>query len=185
MVIGFAKERFTKNLRSDRRSQQKPYLTTVIDEAAQAEFVARQILKSREAGVPLKDQAVLFRSSHHAAPLELELPAATSRLSNTVASTFGSGGRQGRGECPALVREPEGSRGGVQTPATAAWDRASHRRQGAGQGRSWSARSLMCSTGLTCRKQAAEDWPAFTSLIGRLRKAEKLASRIGAVAHLV
>jgi DNA helicase-2/ATP-dependent DNA helicase PcrA len=72
-VIRFAKERYTKNLRSDRRSKQKPFLTTVADEAAQARFVAQQILDSREAGVPLKSQAVLFRASHHSAQLEIEL----------------------------------------------------------------------------------------------------------------
>jgi DNA helicase-2/ATP-dependent DNA helicase PcrA len=33
-VIRFAKERYTKNLRSDRRSKQKPFLTIVSDEAA-------------------------------------------------------------------------------------------------------------------------------------------------------
>src|SRR5262249_55447032 len=36
-------------------------------------FVAQQILDSREAGVPLKSQAVLFRASHHSAQLEIEL----------------------------------------------------------------------------------------------------------------
>jgi DNA helicase II / ATP-dependent DNA helicase PcrA len=72
-VIRFAKERYTKNLRSDRRSKQKPFLTIVSDETAQAKFVADQILESREAGVPLKAQAVLFRASHHSAQLEIEL----------------------------------------------------------------------------------------------------------------
>src|SRR5262244_1306384 len=72
-VIRFAKERYTNNLRSDRRSKQKPFLTVVADEAAQARFVAQQILDSREAGVPLKVQAVLFRASHHSAQLEIEL----------------------------------------------------------------------------------------------------------------
>jgi DNA helicase II / ATP-dependent DNA helicase PcrA len=45
----------------------------VADEAAQARYVARRILKAREAGVPLKQQAVLFRASHHSAQLEIEL----------------------------------------------------------------------------------------------------------------
>jgi DNA helicase-2/ATP-dependent DNA helicase PcrA len=72
-VMEFAKRRFTKNLFSERRSQQKPYLTTVADEAAQARYVAQRILKAREAGVPLKQQAVLFRASHHSAQLEIEL----------------------------------------------------------------------------------------------------------------
>jgi len=72
-VIRFAKERYTKNLRSDRRSKQKPFLTTVADEASQARFVAQQILDSREAGVLLKNQAVLFRAPHHSAQPEIEL----------------------------------------------------------------------------------------------------------------
>jgi DNA helicase II / ATP-dependent DNA helicase PcrA len=72
-VIGLAKRRFTKNLRSDRQSGPKPLLTTVPDEFAQAEYVARQILRSREEGVPLKSQAVLFRASSHSAQLEVEL----------------------------------------------------------------------------------------------------------------
>src|SRR5215471_15572380 len=72
-VIGFAKERFTKNLRSDRKSKQQPFLTTVMDETAQARYVAQQILNAREAGVPLKSQAVLFRASNHSAQLEIEL----------------------------------------------------------------------------------------------------------------
>jgi DNA helicase-2/ATP-dependent DNA helicase PcrA len=73
LVIGLAKERFTKNLFSERRSQQKPYLTSVADEAVQARYVVKRILKAREAGVPLKEQAVLFRASHHSAQLEIEL----------------------------------------------------------------------------------------------------------------
>lgn len=72
-VMKFAKERFTKNLWSARKSKQKPYLTTVADEAVQASYVARQILRAREAGVSLKQQAVLFRSSNHSILLELEL----------------------------------------------------------------------------------------------------------------
>src|SRR5262249_58664751 len=39
-VIKFATERYTKNLRSDRRSEQKPFLTTVAGEAAPAPVVA-------------------------------------------------------------------------------------------------------------------------------------------------
>jgi DNA helicase-2/ATP-dependent DNA helicase PcrA len=71
--MSFAKERFTKNLFSDRQSKQKPALTTVVDETAQARYVADQILRAREEGIPLKSQAVLFRASHHSAQLEIEL----------------------------------------------------------------------------------------------------------------
>lgn len=72
-VIGLAKERFTKNLFSERRSAQKPFMTTVRDGTAQARHVADRILKAHEAGVPLKSQAVLFRASHHSGQLEIEL----------------------------------------------------------------------------------------------------------------
>jgi DNA helicase II / ATP-dependent DNA helicase PcrA len=72
-VIGLAKERYRKNLFSKRPSEQKPCLTMVADERAQARYVAQQIVDSREAGVPLKAQAVLFRVSSHSAELEVEL----------------------------------------------------------------------------------------------------------------
>ncbi|MGE0457519.1 MAG: ATP-dependent helicase [Bauldia sp.] len=72
-VIGLASERFTKNLWSERRSSERPRLVTVRDEAEQARFVADTLLENREAGMALKSQAVLFRASHHSAPLELEL----------------------------------------------------------------------------------------------------------------
>jgi DNA helicase-2/ATP-dependent DNA helicase PcrA len=65
--------RFTKNLFSDRHSFEKPFLVTAEDETLQAEYVATKVLEHREAGINLRDQAVLFRSSHHSAPLEIEL----------------------------------------------------------------------------------------------------------------
>jgi DNA helicase-2/ATP-dependent DNA helicase PcrA len=72
-VIGLAKERFTKNLWSDRESTDRPRLITVRDEADQAKFVALEILRNRETGMSLKDQAVLVRAAHHGAALEVEL----------------------------------------------------------------------------------------------------------------
>jgi DNA helicase-2/ATP-dependent DNA helicase PcrA len=72
-VMDLAAERFTKNLWTERRSQQKPWLVIVRDEADQARYVADQVLEQREAGVALTSQAVLFRSSNHSAQLELEL----------------------------------------------------------------------------------------------------------------
>ncbi len=72
-VIGLAHERFTKNLRSDRATGEKPCLVTVQDDAAQAECIVTAILENREAGTALKQQAVLFRTSHHSALLEIEL----------------------------------------------------------------------------------------------------------------
>jgi DNA helicase-2/ATP-dependent DNA helicase PcrA len=45
----------------------------VRDESDQARYVVARILQNREAGIPLKQQAVLFRTSHHSDTLELEL----------------------------------------------------------------------------------------------------------------
>src|SRR5258707_4818955 len=53
-VIALAKERFTKDLWSDRHSAEKPALVSVRDDAAQAEFVAARVLANREDGVPLQ-----------------------------------------------------------------------------------------------------------------------------------
>jgi DNA helicase-2/ATP-dependent DNA helicase PcrA len=72
-VIGFAAERFTKNLWSDRTSGDLPQMVTVSDEMSQAHYVADRILENRESGLPLKSQAVLFRTSSHSGPLEIEL----------------------------------------------------------------------------------------------------------------
>ncbi len=72
-VIALARERFTKDLWTDRSSQQKPRLVTVADDIAQVTAVVDRILANREAGCPLKSQAVLFRTSSHSSMLEIEL----------------------------------------------------------------------------------------------------------------
>lgn len=72
-VIDLARERFTKNLWTERQSAERPKLVTVKDEADQAAFIVEQVLANRETGVTLKQQAVLFRSSNHSGPLEVEL----------------------------------------------------------------------------------------------------------------
>jgi len=72
-VIGLARERFAKNLWTDRPSPQRPALVTVSDDAGQARWIADQVLANREAGATLKSQAVLFRTSSHSAAVELEL----------------------------------------------------------------------------------------------------------------
>jgi DNA helicase II / ATP-dependent DNA helicase PcrA len=72
-VIGGAKERFTKNLWTERAIGARPRLVTLRDEAEQARYVATRVLENRETGLALKSQAVLFRTSHHSAQLEVEL----------------------------------------------------------------------------------------------------------------
>jgi len=72
-VIGLAKERFTKNLWSQRKEGERPSLVVCQDEDDQADHVIRRILEYRESGVALRRQAVLFRASHHSMVLEAEL----------------------------------------------------------------------------------------------------------------
>jgi DNA helicase-2/ATP-dependent DNA helicase PcrA len=72
-VIDLARERFTKNLWTERTPGAKPQLVTVRDEADQARCIVERILENRESGTPLKQQAVLFRTSSHSGPLEVEL----------------------------------------------------------------------------------------------------------------
>ncbi|WP_046117450.1 ATP-dependent helicase [Ensifer aridi] len=72
-VIDLARERFTKNLWTDRQSEQRPLLVTVKDETDQASYIVEQVLANREVGIRLKQQAVLFRSSNHSGTLEVEL----------------------------------------------------------------------------------------------------------------
>jgi DNA helicase-2/ATP-dependent DNA helicase PcrA len=72
-VIAAARERHAKNLFTDKASSQRAQLVLVPDEAQQARWVADEVLRLREGGATLKSQAVLFRTSHHSAGLELEL----------------------------------------------------------------------------------------------------------------
>ena len=72
-VIALAAQRYTKDLVTDRKGGERPHLTTVRDEYDQAQCVTEAILAHRENGIALRSQAVLFRTSHHSAQLELEL----------------------------------------------------------------------------------------------------------------
>jgi DNA helicase II / ATP-dependent DNA helicase PcrA len=72
-VIALASERFSKDLWSDRVSNERPTLISVRDEPEQARYVADKILENRESGIALKSLAVLFRASHHSSHLEIEL----------------------------------------------------------------------------------------------------------------
>ena len=64
---------YSKELRSTRPEGGRPALATCVDELAQSAFVCDSVLDQRERGVPLHDQAVLFRTGHHSDGLELEL----------------------------------------------------------------------------------------------------------------
>jgi DNA helicase-2/ATP-dependent DNA helicase PcrA len=72
-LIAESERQYKKNLFSKKGGGGKPAYVTVEDGDAEAEFVVEAILANREEGMQLKDQAVLFRGSHHSDRLELEL----------------------------------------------------------------------------------------------------------------
>jgi DNA helicase-2/ATP-dependent DNA helicase PcrA len=72
-VIERSAQRYDKQLRSSRPSAEKPTLAIVEDEEGEVDYVIEKVLAYREAGLLLRDQAVLMRAAHHADLLELEL----------------------------------------------------------------------------------------------------------------
>ncbi|HSU66483.1 MAG TPA: ATP-dependent helicase [Tepidisphaeraceae bacterium] len=72
-VIAMCPHRYNKDLFSQRASNQKPTLVTLVDEDQQSDYVIRKCLEHLEAGIPLRKQAVLFRAAHHSDALEVEL----------------------------------------------------------------------------------------------------------------
>ena len=72
-LMAEAPRQHRKHLLSTRGLGSRPQYVTLHDLAAQAEYVCGQVLQRREAGVPLRRQAVLFRSASASDVLEVEL----------------------------------------------------------------------------------------------------------------
>ncbi|MBS0364561.1 MAG: ATP-dependent helicase [Proteobacteria bacterium] len=72
-LMGEAPRQHRKYLLAARGSGGRPRAVTVDELQTQAEFVCNEVLRKREASVPLKRQAVLFRSGSHSDILEVEL----------------------------------------------------------------------------------------------------------------
>jgi DNA helicase-2/ATP-dependent DNA helicase PcrA len=72
-LIAESERQYKKNLFSAKKGGARPGYITVEDWDAESEFVVETILENREQGMRLRDQAVLFRGSHHSDRLELEL----------------------------------------------------------------------------------------------------------------
>lgn len=72
-LIAEASERFEKDLWSARSEGQPPKLVECFSDYEQADFIIDKIKLHRRQGIPLKEQAVLFRASHHSAALETNL----------------------------------------------------------------------------------------------------------------
>jgi DNA helicase-2/ATP-dependent DNA helicase PcrA len=72
-LMADAPRQYRKHLLSIRGKGARPRIVTVDELQVQAEYVCTEILKRREANVPLRRQAVLFRGSSHSDILEVEL----------------------------------------------------------------------------------------------------------------
>src|SRR5580658_9520429 len=72
-VMAEAPRQHRKYLLSIRGEGTRPRAVTVDELQTQAEFVCTEVLKRRETGVPLRRQAVLFRSASHSDLLDVEL----------------------------------------------------------------------------------------------------------------
>ena len=72
-VAAQAERSHPKRLRSVRGEGGRPQLVFCGDEAEEASQVAERVLAEHERGVALREQAVLMRTGHHSALLELEL----------------------------------------------------------------------------------------------------------------
>ena len=72
-VISHAAKRHEKDLWTERTDGGVPALQACLDERDQADAICREVLAARERGIPLKEQAVLFRAAHHSDLLEIEL----------------------------------------------------------------------------------------------------------------
>ncbi len=72
-VIANAEQKFTKTLFTSLGGGIRPQLVVAPNEAAEARFIAQEIRKRHDEGVPFSDMAVLFRSGFHSYKLEIEL----------------------------------------------------------------------------------------------------------------
>jgi DNA helicase-2/ATP-dependent DNA helicase PcrA len=72
-LMADAPRQFRKHLLAARGTGQRPRLVTVDDLTTQADSICNEVLRRREAHVPLHRQAVLFRSGSHSDLLEIEL----------------------------------------------------------------------------------------------------------------
>jgi DNA helicase-2/ATP-dependent DNA helicase PcrA len=72
-IIERAKEKFAKNLFTQRKGGSTPLIVNADDEYCQSRFVVDQIKNLQQQGVALNEIAVLFRASFHSFDLEIEL----------------------------------------------------------------------------------------------------------------
>lgn len=72
-IISGAVEKYDKKLFSNKTGGELPNIIAASNENLQSKFIVEKILEIREEGIPLKEIAVLFRSSFFSFDLEIEL----------------------------------------------------------------------------------------------------------------
>ena len=72
-LLAESSQAYQKTLYSNKKGGCVPELVSVESDHEQALYIVEQILLAREAGAELREQAVLFRNSHHSDRLEVEL----------------------------------------------------------------------------------------------------------------
>jgi ATP-dependent DNA helicase UvrD/PcrA len=171
-VIDLARERFTKNLWTERTSSAKPRLVAVRDEADQARYIVERILEAREQGALLKQQAVLFRTSSHSGPLEIELTRRNIPFVKFGGLKFLDAAHVK--DVLALLRFIENPRDRV------AGFRVLHLLPGIGpasaqrilDGMAETPDPLAAISNLPCPPRAGDDWATFITTVGNLRYSE-------------
>jgi DNA helicase-2/ATP-dependent DNA helicase PcrA len=182
-VIASSRQRYAKELWSNRDGAQRPLLATCVDEAEQAEFVVRKILEQSEAGVPLREQAVLFRAGHNSITLEAALAQHNIPFVKYGGLKFTETGHVK--DLMAFLRLAENFRD------TVAGTRALKLLPGVGPRRAAQFMQTLLSADGDVRSwldervpvAAEEMWPKFLQLLQRLTRARppKLSSQVAAV----
>jgi DNA helicase II / ATP-dependent DNA helicase PcrA len=72
-MLDRAPQAYPRTLWTERNGDRRPKMIRCDDESIQANVVCDAVLEQRELGVPLMNQAVLFRTGHHSDGLEIEL----------------------------------------------------------------------------------------------------------------
>ena len=72
-IIERAREKFTKNLFSQKKGGARPVMVNAEDEYSQSRFIVDRIKDLQQQGVHINEIAILFRASFHSFDLEIEL----------------------------------------------------------------------------------------------------------------
>lgn len=106
--IALAKEKFEKNLKTNRPAGQKPIVVPLVSVYEQAAFIAQRMLELREEGFSLNDMAVLYRSHYQSMEIQMELTKRGIPFGGPLRPAFfRRGPYQGRPGLPESISQPK------------------------------------------------------------------------------